>query len=238
MRTARVSLPLGMGLNPSAANGLAACSDAQFGKGTRNPVACPPASKIGTVAIETPPLPEGPLTGNVYLGEQKSRDPESGEEYRIFVDAESPRYGVSVRLIGNVIANAKTGQLTAVFDEPAKTNVLRGGNDDNLPSGLPQVPFTCFKLSIDGGPKAALSSPPTCGPNQTDQPADALVGQRAPRRRRANSPSPSLPAAAPARRRWASGPSRPASTRSRKATSPKPSPPSRPSSPARPGSRS
>jgi hypothetical protein len=168
MRTARVSLPLGMGLNPSAANGLAACSDAQFGKGTRNPVACPPASKIGTVSVATPPLPEGPLTGNVYVGEQKSRDPESGEEYRIFVAAESARYGISVRLIGNVVANAKTGRLTAVFDEPAKTNVLRGGNSDNLPSGLPQVPFTSFKIAVDGGSKAALSSPPTCGPNETN----------------------------------------------------------------------
>ncbi|HET9198500.1 MAG TPA: hypothetical protein VFN92_09640 [Solirubrobacterales bacterium] len=167
MRSARVSLPLGMGLNPSAANGLAACTDAQFGKGTRNPVACPPASKIGTVSVATPPLPEGPLTGNVYVGEQKSRDPESGEEYRIFVAAESARYGISVRLIGNVVANAKTGRLTAVFDEPAKTNVLRGGNSDNLPSGLPQVPFTSFKIAVDGGPKAALSSPPTCGPNET-----------------------------------------------------------------------
>ncbi|HET8956144.1 MAG TPA: hypothetical protein VFN18_10850 [Solirubrobacterales bacterium] len=168
MRSARVSLPQGMGLNPSAANGLAACSDAQFGKGSRNPVACPAASKVGTVSVATPPLPEGPLTGNVYVGEQKSRDPESGEEFRIFVAAESARYGISVRLIGNVIANAKTGRLTAVFDEPAKTNVLRGGNADNLPSGLPQVPFTSFKIAIDGGPKAALSSPPTCGPNQTD----------------------------------------------------------------------
>ncbi len=168
MRSARVTLPLGMGLNPSAANGLVACSDAQFGKGTRNPVACPPASKVGTVSVATPPLPEGPLTGNVYVGEQKSRDPESGEEFRIFVAAESARYGISVRLIGNVVANAKTGQLTAVFDEPAKTNVLRGGNSDNLPSGLPQVPFTSFRIAIDGGPKAALSSPPTCGPNQTD----------------------------------------------------------------------
>ena len=164
MRTARVTLPAGMGLNPSAANGLAACTDAQFGKGTRNPVACPPSSKIGTATVETPPLPEGPLTGNVYVGEQKSRDPESGNEYRIFVHAASDRYGVDLRLIGNVVANAKTGQLTAVFDDPAK-QVQRGGNSDNLPNGLPQVPFTTFRVSIDGGAKAALSSPPTCGPN-------------------------------------------------------------------------
>jgi hypothetical protein len=167
MRTARVTLPAGMGLNPSAANGLVACTDAQFGKGTRNPVACPPASKVGTVAVATPPLPEGPLTGNVYVGEQMSRDPESGQEYRIFVHALSARYGVDLRLVGNVIANAKTGQLTAVFDDPPR-NVLRGGKPDNLPNGLPQVPFTNFRISIDAGPKAALSSPPTCGPNTTN----------------------------------------------------------------------
>jgi hypothetical protein len=166
MRAARVTLPAGMGLNPSAANGLQACTDAQFGRGTKNPIQCPGASKIGTATVVTPPLPEGPLTGNVYVGTQKSRDPESGEEFRIFVDAASSRYGVDVRLVGNVIANAKTGQLTAVFDEPAKA-VTRGGNNDNLPGGLPQVPFTTFRISIDGGPKAALSSPPTCGPNKT-----------------------------------------------------------------------
>jgi hypothetical protein len=168
MRVARVTLPAGMGLNPSAANGLAACTDAQFGKGTRNPVACPPASKIGTATVQTPPLPEGPLTGNVYVGEQKSRNPESGEEFRIFVHAASARYGVDLRLVGNVIADAKTGQLTAVFDDPPRPSVLRGGKADNLPNGLPQVPFTSFRLSIDAGPKAALSSPPTCGPNTTN----------------------------------------------------------------------
>ncbi|HVD39728.1 MAG TPA: hypothetical protein VNC16_01835 [Solirubrobacterales bacterium] len=178
MRTARVTLPAGMGLNPSAANGLQACSDAQFGKGTRNPIACPAASKIGTVTVESPPLPEGPLAGNIYVGEQKSRDPESGEEFRIFVAAESARYGISVRLVGNVVANAKTGQLTAVFDEPAKA-VTRGGNADNLPHGLPQVPFTTFRLSIDGGPKAALSSPPTCGPNTTTSQLEPWSGNAA-----------------------------------------------------------
>lgn len=146
-KTAQVSLPEGMGLNPSAANGLEACTDAQFGKGTRNPVSCPAASKIGLVTIASPPLRDGPLTGNVYVGTQKSRDPASGQLYRIFVRAESPRYGVDVRLVGNVSADPRSGQLTTTFAEN------------------PQVPFTSFELDFDDGPRAVLSSPPTCGPN-------------------------------------------------------------------------
>lgn len=175
VRTARVTLPQGMGLNPSAANGLQACTDAQFAKGTRNDVACPIESKIGTASVVSEALPEEPLVGNVYVGTQEGRDPESGKLYRIFVHSRSTRYGVDLRLIGNVIANAKTGQLTAVFDEPANyKDVARGGNGeinptfkDNIPNGLPQVPFTSFRITIDGGPKAALTSPPTCGPNTT-----------------------------------------------------------------------
>ena len=133
VRTARVTLPAGMGLNPSAATGLAACTDAQFGKGTRNPVACPAASRIGTVEVDTPPLPDGSLSGPVYLGRQLSRDPASGEEYRIFVVAESSRYDISARLLGKVVADPQTGQLTTVFDDKPLGNIP-------VP-GLPQVPF-------------------------------------------------------------------------------------------------
>jgi hypothetical protein len=161
MRTAKVTLPPGMGLNASAANGLQACTDAQFGRGTRNAVSCPAPSRVGAVTVSSPALPEGPLTGSVFVGEQKSRDPESGEEFRIFVSAESSRYDVSVRLVGNVSANAQTGQLTATFDEPAEMDPLRG----ELPHGLPQVPFSNFQLDFNDGPRAPLSSPPTCGPN-------------------------------------------------------------------------
>ncbi|MGN6203154.1 MAG: hypothetical protein ACTHNY_12220, partial [Solirubrobacterales bacterium] len=141
VRTAKVTLPQGMGLNPSAANGLASCNPQQFGKGTRNPVGCPANSKVGTATIVSEALPDQPLTGDVYVGQQESRDPESGKEFQIYVHAASSRYGVDVRLIGNVFANAKTGQLTAYFDDPAKS-VTRGGNADNIPHGLPQVPFT------------------------------------------------------------------------------------------------
>jgi hypothetical protein len=148
-REAAVTLPAGMGINPSAANGLEVCTDEQFGKGTRNPVECPAGSKIGTVEIETPPLPEGSLEGPVFVGKQLSRDPASGDEYRIFVDAESERYGISARLIGKVSADPQTGQLTTTFKE------------------TPQVPFSSFVIQLEGGPEATLTSPSTCGPHTT-----------------------------------------------------------------------
>jgi hypothetical protein len=166
VRSAQVTLPSGMGLNPSAANGLVACTDEQFGKGTRDPVACPEASKVGTVAVDTPPLPDGSLSGSVYVGRQLSSDPASGDLYRIFVTAESTRYDISARLLGRVSANPQTGQLTTTFDDPAAAaDELAPGR---MPiAGLPQVPFKTFRLTFNGGAKAPLTSPPTCGPNTT-----------------------------------------------------------------------
>jgi hypothetical protein len=158
VREARVTLPRGLGINPSAAETLQACTDQQFGKGTRNPVACPAGSRIGTVAIDTPPLPDGTLTGNVYLGQQLSRDPTSGEEYRIFLHTEAPSRGLSVRLVANVVADPRTGQLTGVVRES------------------PQVPFDLVRVKLDGGPRATLSSPPTCGPNPTSHAMTAWSG--------------------------------------------------------------
>lgn len=158
-RSAQVTLPAGMGLNPAAANGLEACTDAQFGKGTKNQVGCPGASRIGTVEVDTPPLPDGSLTGPVYVGQQLSRDPASGDLYRIFVLAESSRFGISARLLGKVKANPQTGQLTTSFDDGPLGSVP-------LP-GLPQVPFKSFQVKFDAGPRAPLTSPPTCGPNTT-----------------------------------------------------------------------
>jgi hypothetical protein len=157
VRVANVSLPQGMGVNPSAAPGLQACTDAQFGRGTRNPVACPPGSKIGTVAIDTPPLPDGTLTGDVFLGQQLSRDPESGNTYRVFIHAQSAARGLSIRLVGNVSANAQTGQLTARVHE------------------APQLPFDSVRVSLDGA-KGPLTSPPTCGPNKTSHSMTAWSG--------------------------------------------------------------
>ena len=162
LRSAEVKLPAGMGLNPSGSNGLVACSDEQFGKGKRiENNSCPANSKIGTVEIETPPLPHGSLKGNMYIGEQKSSDPTSGEEFRTLVEAKSERYGIVVRLIGNVSANPQTGQLTTTFDEQ-EIGPLAG----KLPKGLPQVPFESVKLHFEGT-NSVLTSPPTCASAET-----------------------------------------------------------------------
>lgn len=162
LRNAKVTLPAGMGLNPSGAVGLVACGDAEFKKGQRvEDNSCPEASKIGTAEVDTPPLPDGSLKGDVYVGEQKSSDPASGEMFRVLVEAKSKRYGVVSRLIGNVSANPTTGQLTATFDEQEV-----GPFVGTLPQGLPQVPIKSVRLHFDGS-KRTLTSPPTCSASET-----------------------------------------------------------------------
>jgi hypothetical protein len=141
LKDAVVTLPDGMTINPGAANGLQSCTDAQFAKGTHDPIACPPASSIGTVSIETPVLPD-PLTGTIFLGE-----PKPGDMFRLFLEAHG--FGLTIRLAGSVTPDPQTGRLTATF------------------AGTPQVPFTDFKLQFAGGPTATLATPLACGPATT-----------------------------------------------------------------------
>jgi hypothetical protein len=163
LRKAVVALPEGMGLNPSGSVGLAECTNAQFNKGVRTYAnACPASSKIGTVQIDSPPLAQ-PLIGDIYVGTQQSTNPESGEMFRILVEAKEQNEGIDVRLVGNVSANKGTGQLTTTFSEK-EVGELAGA----LPEGLPQVPFTSVKLKFDGA-KAVLTSPSTCSSEATGQ---------------------------------------------------------------------
>lgn len=156
LRKAVVTLPNGMGLNPSGSNGLVACSDAQFKKGVRTyNNECPSAAKIGSAEIISPPLAQ-PLRGDIYVGTQNSSNPESGEEFRVLVEAKEPNEGIAVRLVGHTAANTKTGQLTTTFDEQ-EIGPLAG----KLPQGLPQAPFEAVTLRFEG-PHLVLTSPPTC----------------------------------------------------------------------------
>ncbi|HEY5045291.1 MAG TPA: hypothetical protein VII53_05485 [Solirubrobacteraceae bacterium] len=144
LKRAVVTLPAGLSISPSAAaQPLAACTDAQFAAGSDAPAQCPADSVIGTTEVITPLL-SGPLTGKVYLGQPlEQTDPTSGQMYRVF--QEILGFGVDVKLTGQVAADPLTGQLTATFD------------------GLPELPFSEFKLTLRGGPNALLSNPAGCG---------------------------------------------------------------------------
>jgi hypothetical protein len=150
LKTATVTLPEGMTLNPSAAHGLEACTPAQARIHSTLPgVACPAGSRVGTVTLNVPGLPQGSLGGNLYLGGPES-GPITGPPYTIYIDAESARYGVSVRLKGSVVPNETTGRLTATFSEN------------------PEAPFSAAILHFNGGPLAPLANPLVCGTTTTE----------------------------------------------------------------------
>jgi hypothetical protein len=150
IQNARVTLPEGLTLNPAAAHGLGTCTEKQAGleeigpgERTTDPVSCPSDSQIGEVTIETD-LPPNSLTGPVYLG-SPSGGTITGPPFTIYLDAESPAYGVSVRLKGKVSPNASTGRLEATFTEN------------------PQLPFSDLIMKLNGGKNAPLANPLTCG---------------------------------------------------------------------------
>jgi hypothetical protein len=152
LKTASITLPEGLTLNPSAAAGLGtqACTPAQARITSREPgVACPESSKIGTVTLEVPDLPPGSLRGNLYLGGPET-GPITGPPYTMYIDAESARYGVSVRVRGSATPNPTTGRVTASFTEN------------------PEQPFSNLTLHFKGGALAPLANPLTCGPATTE----------------------------------------------------------------------
>jgi hypothetical protein len=80
LKVARVTLPEGAGINPSLANGLETCSNAQFAYHTNNLIQCPKGSEIGTVDVETPSLPPGSLHGKVRASSSGSSSPSSQKD--------------------------------------------------------------------------------------------------------------------------------------------------------------
>jgi hypothetical protein len=142
LENAAVTLPEGVGISLSAADGLQTCTEAQVGLGSTAAVTCPNASKIGTVAIHTPLL-ANPLQGAVYLATPNENP--SASPLAIYISAVDPVAGVTIKLAGEIEANRLTGQLTIVLRE------------------LPQLPIGSLELHFFGGERSLLSTPPTCG---------------------------------------------------------------------------
>ncbi|MGN6276149.1 MAG: hypothetical protein ACTHNP_09525, partial [Solirubrobacterales bacterium] len=147
LKSAVVTLPAGMTINPAAADGLEACSPEQVGFGKSEPSHCPDAARIGIVELGVPAL-EHPLHGSVY-----QRTPEPGHLFRFWVVTDEE--GVHLKLPAEIEANPLTGQLTNLFlGVPAL-----GGN--------PQVPFSDLRLHVFGGSRAPLATPASCGTYET-----------------------------------------------------------------------
>jgi hypothetical protein len=155
LKKAVVTLPAGLTLNASSANGLQACSESQMGLITTtgelpNPIrfdesapTCPDGSKLGTVEVKTPLLEEE-VGGTIYLAEQEKNP--FGSLLALYLAIESPRFGLQVKLAGKVDLDPATGQLTATFDYN------------------PQVPVEELKLNFrGGGPRSELATPEVCG---------------------------------------------------------------------------
>jgi hypothetical protein len=153
LKDSRIVLPSGFAVNPSGADGLTGCSAAQFDIHGEGPAACPDASKIGTVEMDSPLVGEHnaqgevtgphPLKGYVYLATPHENPFDS--LIALYIGVSDPETGIVIKLAGHVQADPVTGQLTTTFDEN------------------PQLPFEELKLDFYGGPRAALATPPACG---------------------------------------------------------------------------
>jgi hypothetical protein len=171
LKDATVTLPEGLVVNPSSANGQQACSVAQIGMLTavgqapahfsKSPPSCPDASKVGTLEATTPLLaqidpathevlrdPEGnaiprPVRGSVYLAEPFQNPFNS--LLAIYLSVEDPQSGTFAKLAGLVHADPLTGQLSTQVSES------------------PQLPLEDVRIHLFNGARASLRTPSACG---------------------------------------------------------------------------
>jgi hypothetical protein len=151
IRTAIVSLPEGLTLNPSLGAGLGVCTLADFAResaASEPGAGCPNTSKIGTVTLEGALGLAEPMRGSVYLA--KPRENPFGSLLAVYVLARSQRRGLVVKSVGKIESDPRTGRLVATFED------------------LPRLLYTHFSLTLREGQRSTLISPPACGTYPTD----------------------------------------------------------------------
>jgi hypothetical protein len=177
-----VTLPEGVTLNPSAADGLQSCSEPQIGylageshppselrftpklpgsQGAGEPLQpgvnfCPDASKIATAKITTPLLPKGQsLEGAVYLA--------SPQNFAVFPQ-ENPFQSLVAMYI--VAEDPVSGSLVKL---PGKVTLNQTtGQIGSTFEDTPQLAFEDAELHFFGGERAPLASPAHCGTYTTN----------------------------------------------------------------------
>ena len=144
-----VTLPEGVTINPSAADGIGVCTEAQYRSeqiDTGPGEGCPEASKVGSILAHSPLLEE-PIEGALYLA--KPYENPGGTLIALYIVARATERGVIVKQAGRVEPDPKTGQLITTFED------------------LPPLPYSDFKLHFREGGRAPLVTPPACGEYQT-----------------------------------------------------------------------
>ena len=152
LKDAKVTLPAGFTVNPSAGSGLGACTPAEYAAETAESLpgeGCPPESKIGSIVIETPLLAET-IPGAIYIATPYDNpfgepDHPGGTLLALYVVAKDPARGIIVKVAGKIEPNPVTGQLVTTF------------------LNNPQQPFSKFTLKFRPGATAPLVTPPACG---------------------------------------------------------------------------
>jgi hypothetical protein len=142
IKKAVVTLPEGFSTNPSIAEGLEVCTEAQLDAETAKSSGCPGASKIGTVEVETPLLEEN-VNGALYIA--KPYENPFNSLLALYIVIKNPTLGIVVTQALEVIPDPETGQLTTVAED------------------LPQLPFSHFRLHFREGARSPLATPPACG---------------------------------------------------------------------------
>ncbi|HET6997127.1 MAG TPA: hypothetical protein VFI03_00930 [Solirubrobacterales bacterium] len=144
LKKAVVTLPEGMTISTSAAQGLGNCSPAQIGLGTDSPVTCPANSQYGTLTLYTPILPkDAPMTGKIYVAKQN--DNPFDNFLSLYLAIQEPERGLLVKIPGKVDLDPVSGQIRTTFDD------------------LPEFPVSDMEMNLKGGVRAALANPSTCG---------------------------------------------------------------------------
>jgi len=146
-----VTLPKGMTINPSQAEGLETCSEEDLAKETAfsSPgEGCPQASKVGTVEVDTPILENHTFHGAVFVAAPYQN--RFGTLLALYMVIRDPELGVLVKMPLKVEPDATTGQLRTISEE------------------IPPIPFSHFKLHLREGGRSPLITPPGCGSFQTE----------------------------------------------------------------------
>ena len=157
LRDAKVTLPEGMTVSPSSANGLGSCSPQQIDLESLAAPTCPDSSKIGDVRLTTPLLRDE-LSGGVYLAKQG--DNPFGSLLALYMVVADERHGAMLKLPGRVDPDPVTGRLAVTFPD------------------APELPFDSLRMSLFDGPLAPLATPAACGEKTVEAEFASYAGHR------------------------------------------------------------